>query len=158
MTTFAPHMLRSPLAVLIAATIAFAGWIAYDAFQSAGTSELAETTSNREPGYWPPRMPTDQLLMSLHVGMPRSIAQRHLAQLPPAPVDTEAVSVVSTGMQTLETAYLVRLHQPIPHLLPPHYLHAFQPGDYRLIVEYATDRPGTPITRLNLVPLDMDMD
>ncbi len=153
MTTFAPRMLCSPLAVLIAATIVFTGWIGYDAFQSAENSETTETTNNREPGYWPLRMPPDQLLMSLHVGMPRSIALRHLVQLPPAPVDTEAVS---TGMQTLETAYLVALHQPIPHLLPPDYLHAFQPGDYRLIVEYATDRPGNPITRLHLVPLDMD--
>jgi hypothetical protein len=141
------------VAILIAAAIAFAAWIAHDAFQFANNSETAETTNSREPGYWPPRMPADQLLMSLHVGMPRSIAQRHLAQLPPAPVDTEAIS---TGMQTLETAYRVTLHRPIPHLLPPHYLHAFQPGEYRLTVEYATDRPGAPITRLNLAPLPMD--
>ncbi|MCS6864323.1 MAG: hypothetical protein RMJ56_03215 [Gemmataceae bacterium] len=147
--TTARDMLCSPLGVLIAAMIAFGGWIVYDAYQTPDSSETADLSPHRELAVWPPRLPPDQLLMSLHVGMPRIIAQRQLAQLPPAPVTNAAISA-STPIA--DAAYLVTLHRPIPHLMPVDLLHPFQPGDYCLTVEYANDRPGAPIARITLTP------
>jgi hypothetical protein len=143
-----------PHCVLVVATGAFGGWVAYDALASTpgGRPREIEEGVLAVPAQLlrPEATPTDPQLESAKPGAQRLFIERQFASLERAvvdPVDTSGDTPV------LRTRYQVHLERAYLPLMPDASPVDFRPGLYWLVLEFDGSERSQPLIRAELTPV-----
>lgn len=142
-------LMNVPFLVLGSATLAFGGWIAYEAVSPTAQPPQIATSAVGTGDSEPHGPPIESVLMCIHPGCSRFHAEEQLSRV--FTVQSDPVDL-SAGVPVMRSRYLVSLNRPIPHLMPRVPPPMFKPGPFLLTLEFDGSRPGHPLVRAELKP------
>lgn len=147
-----------PLVIFLVAILSFAGWIAYEAMKLPPKWQPGRDpppTAQASPGpslAGPPPGPggsADALVQELQLQRARMEVERLLMALPPPfvePID------VSSGSPVVRLRYRVYITRYLPSLMPDIAAQDFQPGTYRLVLEFNGALRDHPLQSVRITP------